>query len=191
MKMMRTDFKFTLFVFNSSYSFFSASLYVCVLISLFALNSFAQDEEPIDLVPPSPKVFSEEEKRQLDSTNDIKKRTELALKLMEARLVKAETATTEEDYRGALESLAGFQALLDDSLKFLSRSNNGRGKVLSSFKNLEIVLRKQTPRLEVVRRGMPYRYGWYVQKLIKAVREARSKAVEPLFSDTVVPDNNS
>lgn len=190
MKTVGIDFEFAPFNFNSRYSFFCASLCLCSLIFLFAINTSAQDDEPKDLVPPSPKMFSEEEKKQLDAVDDTKKRTGLSMELMEARLKKAELATTGEDYRGALDALAGFEALLEDSLKFLSRRNNESRKVLGSFKNLEIALRKQTPRLEVVRRGMPYKYGWYVQRLIKSVREARSKAVEPLFSDTVVPDSN-
>jgi hypothetical protein len=171
----------------------SASLRLCALISLLAFSAAAQsaDDEPKDLVPPSPKLISQEEKKQLEGQSDVKKRTELSLDFMEVRLKKAETATTEEDYRAALDALAGFQALLDDSLKFLARNNNESRKVLNSFKTLEMTLRKQTPRLEVVRRGMPFKYGWYVQKLIKAVRDARSKAVEPLFGDTVVPENNS
>ena len=43
-------------------------------------------------------------------------------------------------------------------------------------------------RLEVLRRAMPSSYAFHVQRLIKAVREARTKAIEPLFDDTVVPE---
>jgi hypothetical protein len=169
-------------------AFFLLLTAICLPLSAAAQTA---DDEPKDLVPPSPKMFSQEEKKQLEAQNDAKKRTELSLDFMEARLKKAETATTEEDYRAALDALAGFHALLDDSLKFLARNNNENRKVLNSFKTLEITLRKQTPRLEVVRRGMPFKYGWYVQRLIKAVRDARSKAVEPLFGDTVVPENKT
>jgi hypothetical protein len=192
MKMPRNYLEFKPFSFNSRYSFFSASLCLCGFIFLFSVSSLAQqDDEPKDLAPPSPKIITAEEKRLLDSTNDIKKRTETALSLMEGRLKKAEAATAEEDYRGALNALAGFQALLDDSIDFLTRRAGKNRKVLNSLKSVEIALRRQTPRLEIVRRGMPYRYGWYVQRLIKAVREARSKAVEPLFGETVLPENNS
>jgi hypothetical protein len=48
-------------------------------------------------------------------------------------------------------------------------------------------LREQTGRLEVMRRAMPSRYAFYVQKLIRFVRDARTKAIEPLFGETVMP----
>lgn len=170
--------------------FLMSAVFLLISACCFQLAAFAQDDdEPKDLVPPSPKVFSTDEKKQLEAVSDIKKRTELALDFMETRLKKAETSTNEENYRAALDALAGFHALLEDSMKFLARNNNESRKVLNSFKTVEIILRKQTPRLETVRRGMPYKYGWYVRKLIRAVREARSKAVEPLFDDTVIPGN--
>jgi hypothetical protein len=40
-----------------------------------------------------------------------------------------------------------------------------------------------------MRRAMPSRYGFYVQKLIRIVRDARTKAIEPLFDDTVLPQS--
>lgn len=157
------------------------------LILLVSLSIRAQDDEmPKDVVPPSPKVLSEGEKSRLDSQSDAKKRTELAMEFMEARLKRAETAATEEKFRVVLDELAGYHALLDDTMNYLSKQNSKEKKVVNSYKNLELMLRKQTPRIEVARRALPFKYAWHVQKLIKAVREARSKAIEPLFGNTVI-----
>ncbi|MEK7855704.1 MAG: hypothetical protein AAB288_06415, partial [Acidobacteriota bacterium] len=61
------------------------------------------------------------------------------------------------------------------------------GKVLNNFKRLEIGLRQFRPRLELIRRGIPSEYEPYLRSLIQYVRDARAKAVEPLFGDSVVP----
>ncbi|MDQ3798006.1 MAG: hypothetical protein M3384_01015 [Acidobacteriota bacterium] len=159
----------------------------CLFTSAFAApaTALAQPEEA-DVAPPPMKFISKEEKQQLDGEPNVKKYTQLALNLMEARLKTAETQTTENNYREALNTLGGFQILLENTLGFLSKNDIESGKVQNNLKKLEMSLREQTSRLEIMRRAMPSRYGFYVQKLIRLVRDARSKAIEPLFSDTVV-----
>lgn len=153
----------------------------------FPTTALAQPAEDPDIAPPPVKAISKEEKLQLESEVNVKKYTQLALGLMEARLKTAESQTTENNYREALNSLGGFQVLLENTLGFLSKNNTENDKVQNNLKKLELTLREQTGRLEVMRRAMPSRYAVYVHKLIKIVRDARTKAVEPLFSDTVVP----
>lgn len=149
---------------------------------------FAQPEGEIEVAPPPVKFISKEEKLQLEGESNVKKHLQLALNLMEARLKNAETLTTENNYREALNTLGGFQILLENTLSFLSRNDTENDKVQNNLKRLELALREQTPRLEVMRRAMPSSYAYYVQKLIKTVREARTKAIEPLFGDSVVPE---
>ncbi|HEX9960831.1 MAG TPA: hypothetical protein VGB00_07860 [Pyrinomonadaceae bacterium] len=152
----------------------------------FPASALAQPEE-IEIAPPPLKSLSKEEKQQLDAEQNVKKYTQLALSLMEARLKTAETLLNENNYREALNTLGGFQILLESTLTFLSRNNSESDKVQYNFKRFELTLRGQTPRLEVMRRAMPSRYAYHVQKLIRVVRDARTKAIEPLFDDTVVP----
>ena len=154
----------------------------------FPASALAQPED-IDVAPPPMKFISKEEKQQLEGEPNVKKHTLLALSLMEARLKTAETLTTENNYREALNTLGGFQILLENTLSFLSKNNIENDKVQSNLKKLELTLREQTSRLEVMRRAMPSRYAFYVHKLIRIVRDARSKAIEPLFDDTVVPQS--
>jgi hypothetical protein len=153
----------------------------------FPATALAQPAEELEAAPPPVKAISKEEKLQLEAEPNVKKYTQIALGLMEARLKTAESQTTENNYREALNSLGGFQILLENTLGFLSKNNTENDKVQNNLKKLELTLRVQTGRLEVMRRAMPSRYAVYVQKLIKIVRDARTKAVEPLFSDTVVP----
>jgi len=166
-------------------------LFFAVLLFTFAFcfpsTALAQPEE-LDVAPPPLKSISKEEKMQLENEQNVKRYTQLALNLMEMRLKNAETLTTENNYREALNTLGGFQILLENTLVFLSRNDKESDRVQNNFKKLELTLRGQTLRLEVMRRAMPPRYAYYVQKLIKVVRDARTKAVEPLFDDTVVPE---
>ena len=52
----------------------------------------------------------------------------------------------------------------------------------------EIGLREFPPRLEAIRRDLPLEYEDYVRRLIRYLRQARTIATEPLFGDTVLPE---
>ena len=146
----------------------------------------AQDDQP-DLAPPPLKVISKDERTRLDGETDVKSRTKLALEMMNFRLAAAERLGTGEDYDGVFRELGIFHALMDNSLDYLLKRDAGSGKVLDNFKRLEIGLRAFGPRLETLRRDVPLRYEDYLRRLIKYVRDARSKAIDPQFADTVLP----
>lgn len=150
----------------------------------------AQEEKPQDLVPPPLVLLSDTEKEQLSAQTEIKKRTRLSVEMMEARLKKAEELSAQKKFAESLAELGGFQAVIFNIFKFLNQKDSGRGKVLDNYKRLEINLRQFNPRLEVIRREMPNRYGYHVRQLMKYVRDARSNAVEPIFADTVLPEGN-
>ena len=154
---------------------------------LSASTAIAQDT-PQDIAPPPLKIISKAEKSSLEAEPDIKKRTKLALELMEARLSKAEDFDSKEQYEEMFTELGGFHALMDGTLDFLTRKNNDSGKILNNFKRIEISLRKYLTRLELIRRDLPLRYEFYVRTLAKSVRDARTRAVEPLFTDSVIPE---
>lgn len=156
-----------------------------------ALPVNAQEEQPEDAVPPPVKSLTKEEKSTLEAEKDLKKHTKLAIDLMEARLKKAEELNTQESYNEMFNELGGFHALMDTTLKYLTRNDNQNSKSLDNFKRFEMALRVFTPRIEVIRRELPVSYEYYVRSLLKNVREARAKAVEPLFSNTVVPNTDN
>ena len=167
---------------------FSLRLVILLLVSNCFLSaaSAQDDDKPKDLVPPPLSIVSKGEKEQLDAQNDVKKRTELAIELMNARLLKATEFSSKNQYKESLDELGGFQALLRNAFNFLKRNDKGSKKVLNNFKRFEINLRGFIPKLEIIRRDMPLKYGYHVQTLMKFVRDARADAVEPLFDDTVL-----
>lgn len=174
-------------------STFGSVLYFCTLFLIISVfPAFAQDDDDPDkeFAPPPVKVISKDEKKLLETETNTKKRTQLSLTLMEAKITASEKASGEKDNTLALNQLGSFEALMDNTLAYLLRNNAG-DKTDKNLKTLEIYLRKQIPRLETLRREMPYKYGYYVEKLMKTVRAARAKAIEPLFDDTVVPETES
>ena len=146
---------------------------------------------PANAAAPPIIALTKDEKTKLEAETDLKRRVRLSLDLMEIRLKTAETLNTEENYADMFTQLGFFQALMGNTLNFLERNNIGKGKILNYYKQFEINLRSFISRLEIIRRELPPRYEYYVRTLVRAVRDARTRAVEPLFDDVVVPNNKS
>lgn len=169
---------------------FHFSLFTFLLLALCAVVP-AQDEQFDETAPPPLKMISRIEKSTLDAESNLSERTKLSLTLMENRLKRAEDLSAAESFAAMADELGGFHALIDDALAFLDRSGGAAasGKALNNFKRLEISLRRFIPRVELMRRELPARFEPYVRGLIKNLRAARARAVEPLFGDTVIPND--
>jgi hypothetical protein len=170
------------------FSYFRFATFLFIVANCSLLNAQAQQEEQYEIAPPPLKILSKTERSQLDSASDVKDHTKLALELMESRLLNAEGYSEKEEYREMFTELGSFHALVDNTLNFLNSKDTDNGKVLNNFKRIELSLRKYITRLELIRRNLPIKYEFYVRTLVKFMREARTKAVEPLFGDTVVPE---
>lgn len=178
---------------NSQLKYVNVTLLIftfCFLLAIPASAQYEEEEIPKGIVPPPLNVISKDERKQLNAETKMKKRTKLALDLMNARLLKSESLLKEADYQNSLDQIGKFQGLLINTLKFLKQNQSRRG-VHKNFKRFEINLRKFMPRLELIRREMPYKYGWHVKKMLFFVREARTKALNPLFEDTVLPEGSN
>lgn len=164
-------------------------LLCCACLAISILNTqfsvFAQDDS-LDTAPPPLKLMSREERKKLDAETDLKDRTKLALQLMNIRLGTAERLSSDGNFDAMFRELGVFHALVDDSIAFLEKRSVDNGKLLDTLKRLEIGLRGYIPRLESIRREIPVRYEDYVRKLMKFVREARSRAIDPMFGETVI-----
>jgi hypothetical protein len=166
----------------------SSTLGAALLALLSSLSAAAQ-VDPREIAPPPLKLVSKEELATLERTSDVKKRTQAALELMTLRLKAAETLIENDQLDEMYKQLGSFHGLMDNTLAYLDKSDRNRGKVLNNYKRFEMGLRQFRPRLELIRRSIPVMYEPYVRNLISYVREARAKAVEPLFGDSVVPKN--
>ncbi|MGI8470160.1 MAG: hypothetical protein ACR2N3_17095 [Pyrinomonadaceae bacterium] len=179
--MVNGKWKILSFIFRAATILLTA---YCLLLTVSAQT----DEPPKDAAPPPMKAVPKDERKHLEAEKDIKKRTQLSLDLMETHLSKAEQLTAQNDFQSALDELGDFHGILENALNYLNSRDDGGNKVDNNFKRLEIGLRKTVSRLEILRREMPFSYGYYVRELQKAVRDARAKALDPLFGNSVVPE---
>jgi hypothetical protein len=158
-------------------------------LCLLSVETIAQDD-PSDLPPPPQKIASKEERNRLSAERDVKSRTKIAIELMNTRLGTAEKLAAAGDFEGMSGELGALEAILDLHLDFLIKNDNDSNRVLDNFKRFEIGLRTFMPRIETVRRDLPLRYEPYVRSVGKYIRNARTRALEPLFGDTVVREPN-
>lgn len=166
------------------------ALSVMLLCAVPALAQEVDEEIPKDVVPPPLNLISKEEAKQLGAEDKMKNRTKLAIELMEARLVRSEELLRQDDYQESLNQIGVFQGLLIDTLKFLKSNEDSKG-VEKNYKRLEMNLRDFMPRLELLRREMPFKYGYHVKQMLIFVRDARTRALTPLFDDTVLPEGSN
>lgn len=150
----------------------------------FPVEIFAQDK-PDDIVPPPLNILNKDEKKQLEAETKMKDRTKLALELMENRLVKSAQFAEKNQYQNSLDELGGFQALIRNTLNYLKQFESQKAS-LKNFKRFEITLREFLPKLEHIRREMPLEYSYRVREMMKFVQDTRTKAIEPMYGDTVL-----
>lgn len=167
---------------------FVCKAFCILLFSLFVdINvAFSQSDDETDLAPPPLKTITRTERDTLNKQKGIKDRTKTALNLMETRVNAAIQFNDAGDTDKAFMELGIFHALMDDTLQFLENSNTQKGRVLDNFKRFEIGLRRFTTPLELIRREMPITHEFYVRSLLRQLRDARTKATEPLFGETVL-----
>ncbi|MCO6512372.1 MAG: hypothetical protein J5I65_16430 [Aridibacter famidurans] len=175
--------------------FFAAVVSALVAAAFLSSSSFAQapTEEaaiPAGVVPPPLNIISKQEKESLEAERKISDRTKLALELMESRLKLSEDAATKEEFQESLNQLGRFQALVRDTARYLHNNEESK-KSYKNFKRFEQSLREFIPRLELLRRALPFKYGYHVRVMMEYLRDARSNALEPFFDDTVIPEGGS
>jgi uncharacterized protein YicC (UPF0701 family) len=167
---------------------FRVAGFSCALLFVLRCSSLvAAQEIPDDFAPPPSKIISKEERKQLEAERDIKKHLLLSVGFLERHTARAEILTSDNSFDEALAELGTFEAILNEALHTLSKGNRDSGKVQNSGKMIEAALRRFSARIELMRRKMPSAYAYHVQKLIKVIRDARTKAIEPLWGEVVLP----
>lgn len=169
-------------------SFAFSAFWLFLVLVAAAPYASAQDGDTDDPAPPPLRIISKTENAQLNAETNTGRRSELALQLMDLRLKRAEALKNSEEYDAMLIELGSFHGLIDNTLGLLHREQSRSGKALNALKKYEMALRKFPSRLELIRRDLPDRYGYHLIVLLRALRDARSKALEPFFGSTVLPE---
>jgi hypothetical protein len=109
---------------------------------------------------------------------------------MSARLQRAEEVATKQKYDSALSDLGGYLALLEDVLDFLSTMDHNGKKARDLYKQIELALRADAPRLTVIRRDTPFEYAVRVKEVEERAREGRTEALNSFYGQTVVRERS-
>ena len=156
-------------------SFFSMTKYLAALVCTISASviaysqpTSAQTTDDFPTVPPPRKIISKEEQKRLDGESGVRKRTEIALEMMDSRLKLAETANANETMTEMFDQLGVFHALMENSLAFLENSDTKRSRVLNNFKRFEIGYAVLL-RSELLRREAPPSHEYY-PSLLKQLR---------------------
>jgi hypothetical protein len=166
------------------------SLLLLSFLVCFTSLSFAQDDSQMSAPPPM-KFVSTEDRNQLEAEKDIKKRSRLTVELAEAKLARAEQLTNEQEFSSVITELGLYQGLVENVLNFLDSFPKDKNKTRDTYKKLEISLRGHIIRIEGIRRNTPAEYAENLKKTIEFVRDARDKALNCFYDDTVLPNEDA
>jgi hypothetical protein len=165
--------------------------YQVVKLALFCLAIYvpalrAQEPAHQQLTAPPPlKIVSREERARIDGADDSKARVRTTIELAELRLAKAEVLTSDHDYEGATGELGRYEALIDDTLDYLSPMMRDKNKTRDLYKRLELALRAHGPRLTAIRRSTPLEYAVWIKELEEFARKGRTEALNSFYGQTV------
>ena len=168
-----------------------ARLLTCAVFALLfcaaclAGTTRAQEVAPPDSAPPK-KYIPDETRARLDGVKNIKDRVKLALVLADERLLDAATHTEAERYAEAGNQLGIYEAIIDDTIRAIQRASRKNDKMRDTFKRVELILRAHVPRLESLRRVTPSDEAVHIRSCIEFVRDARTRALESFYDDTVL-----
>ena len=171
-----------------------ASIFALLAVIVCAgLNARAQDNlyVPSPSAPPPLKFISGNERTQLSAARDAKARLKAGLEMAEVRLMRAEQFTADQRFVASIAELGVYQALIEDTLRFLGGLRAGSNKTRDFYKRLEIELREHGMRLEAIRRGTPMEYAFHVKAIADFADDARTNAINSFFSDTVLQQNSA
>ncbi len=143
----------------------------------------------ITSAPPPLRFIPNEDKAQLDVARDGKTRTRLSLELAEARLQQAEKLTGERRYDRAATEIGVYQALVEDSFRFLNSAAAEQKRFRSLYKRLELTLRAHDARVQALRRATPAVYGNNIQTTSEALRRVRTNALNAFFGEGTLNDS--
>ncbi len=171
----------------------TASIFALLAFTACAgLSARAQDNlyVPSPSAPPPLIFISGNERMQLSAARDAKARLKASIEMAEIRLMRAEQFTADERFVACIAELGVYQALIEDTLRFLGGQKSGSNKTRDFYKRLEIELREHGTRLEAIRRATPTEYSFHVKAITDFADDARTNAINSFFSDTVLQQNS-
>jgi hypothetical protein len=149
----------------------------------------AQEVRIQDQVAPPPlKIVTRQDRMQLNGVSDSKARVRVTLELAEAHLANAEIQTSHLNYDEAAAEAGKYSALIEDVFVFLGALKQDSNKTRDLYKRVELTLRAQGPRLNIMRRTTPVAYAVWIKEIEDFARRGRTEALNSFYGHTVVRD---
>jgi hypothetical protein len=189
---MNTNRSAKLFVGPSSAQRFSAhTIFLLALLAFACGDAPAQDAtaaQQREDGPPPMRYMPEDVRRRLDGERDPKARARLSMEIAEERLALAAQDADADRFEAATGEVGVYEAVVEDTIRFLQTSGRVNNKLRDIFKHVEITLRSHVTRLESIRRLLPSQHAVYLKEAIEFVRDHRDQALAAFYDDTVVPE---
>jgi hypothetical protein len=119
--------------------------------------------------------------------NNPGKKARLQLRLAKLKLEDAEKAYHARDFAQGSALLRQYLGYVRDSWTALQAADNGVGKHLRAFKDLEISLREDDRFLKDLGRHVPYPESETIEKIAKESSAVHNLVLEAIFPDGVPP----
>lgn len=136
--------------------------------------------------PPPMRYMPEDVRLRVSAERDLKDRAKLGMLIAEERLARAAQLMEADRFEDATGEIGVYEAVVEDTVRFLKTSGKVNNKLRDIFKRVEITLRSHVTRLESIRRGLPERHAVYVKDAIEFVRDHRDLALGAFYDDTVI-----
>jgi hypothetical protein len=149
-------------------------------------DAASQPQQQRDEGPPPMRYMPEDVRHRVESERDLKDRAKLGMVIAEERLERAAQLAEADRFEDATGEIGVYEAVVEDTVRFLQSSGKTNNKLRDVFKRVEITLRSHVTRLESIRRGLPERHAVYVKDAIEFVRDHRDLALGAFYDDTVI-----
>ena len=165
------------------------SLVYGVLIGCSAFLAAAQQPRSPQMPAPPPMRFvSRDERAELSASRDSKSRLRRSIELAEQHLNQAENFTSQKKFDQASEEIGHYLGLIDDARQLLAGMNHDKNNTRDLYRHLDTALRKEVPRLAVMRRTTPAEYALNIKAAEEYVRDTREEALDSFYGHTVLRD---
>lgn len=173
---------------GSSACFVAWLLLLCLSVSAHAQT---QRDFALEEVPPPLRYIPNDLRDQLNIKTDLKARTKLVLLLADERLKRAELLTAERRFGDASAELGIYQALVEESVRYLHAAQRRNGDLRDQYRKLEVAFRSYRTRLELLSRSTSSSYRVHLLQISDDTWRIRTQVLNRFFGDEVIDDDQT
>ncbi len=164
------------------------------LACAICLSAQAYAQGPVlttTVAPPPLQFIPEEDRAQLSSSGDMRRRTRRSMEIADERLRQAEAQAQAHNFSRATQELGIYRALIDDAFRYISAAGRLDARARDLYRRLEQTLRGHSNRIEAIRRATPVEHAVHVRAVLDHTLEARTDALNSFFGNSVFSPQSS